>query len=402
AALKTVALLEFIWVGHHPSYYRRYVRSLLESGCKVVAFCPQPDAVRQWEAAACAEGRLEAYELTDEVQRHRWRRKVPPLALAYRFRQCARRLAAWEAQTDRRVDLVFFACLYSGAAPWGGMDAVFPYPWTGLLLDSACVRVPGWRQRWRSARGFDPLAIFRAQGCHSFATLDGFIRDELSRRTGKPVYVLPEVVDDSPPAQDWSLAETLRGQAEGRTVVGCFGQVARRKGALDFLRLAELCRDEPWFFVWAGPLEEGTFSPAELRLIREHAAEGHANCRFALGRVPDGPEFNALVALCQVLCLRYQGHVGSSNMISKAAAFDKRVLVSDGYCMADQTRRYDLGLCVPEDDTAAARKALGRLLAAGPDLPPACFAEYRAEHSAARFTETVRRMAGVTNKGIFL
>ena len=401
--LKTVALLEYAWVGHHPSFFRLYVRALLAAGCRVAAFCPRPEEVRSWETAACAEGQLEAFEMFDEVHGHRWLRKVPPLAARYRFRQAARRLAAWEVQTSQRVDLAFFACLYQGVAPSGGVDAVFPYRWTGLLLDSACVRDDTWQARLRRTRGFDPLAIFRARGCVGFATLDGFIQGELARRTSKPVHVLAEIVDDSLPAGSVLLAEDLRGQAAGRLIIGCFGLVARRKGALDFLRLAEACREEPWFFVWVGSLEEKTFTPAELRLIRTHAGnDGHGNCRFVLGRVATESEFNALVALCRVLCLRYHGHVGSSNMISKAAAFDKPVLVNDGYCMADQTRRYDLGLCVPEGDTAAARVALGRFVVPDPTLPAARFAEYRAEHSAAKFAMTVRRMVEIADKDNFL
>ncbi len=389
---KTIALIDFLWVGHHPSFFRLYCRALLERGHRVVAFCPQPGEVERWEPEASRTGRLVAQEFTDEVQRHRWKRKVPPLAVRHRFQQSARRLAAWEARSGGRIDLVFFACLYAGTAPLGGTDAVFPYRWTALLLDSGVVRLPAGPGQWWRYRSFDPLAVFRTRNCVSMATLDEFIRDALERRTGKPVHVLPDTVDDQPPRPGLPLVQTVRDRAGGRAVIGCFGQFARRKGALGFLRLAQASREEPWFFVWAGPADERTFSGDEWRWINTFLASRPTNCLVEFGRVADGPDFNALVAASDVLCLSYHQHVGSSNMIGKAAAFDKRIVVSDGYCMADQVRRYDLGLCVPEDDVAAAHHALRRLLMADGILPTPRFAEYRAAHSPARFSEAVAAM----------
>jgi hypothetical protein len=391
---KTVALIDFLWVGHHPSFFRLYCAALLERGLRVVAFCPRPEEVRQWEPEACRTGRLEAQEFTDEVHLHRWKRKVRQLAVRHRFQQSARRLAAWEAQAGQPIGLAFFACLYDGVSPLGGADAVFPYRWTAMLLDSGSVRLPAGPRRWWRDRSFHPLAIFRARNCVSLATLDEFIRDALERRTGKPVFALPDTVDDRPPLRaDLPLAGAIRERAGARAIIGSFGQFARRKGALNFLRLAQACRDEPWFFVWVGELEQGTFSSAEWNWLNEFLASRPANCLVEFGRVAEEADFNALVALSQVIYLCYRGHPGSSNMVGKAAALDKLVLVSDGYCMADQVRSYDLGFCVPEDDLPAAKTALRRLLDPQESLPTPRFSDYRADHSPARFFEVVAAMA---------
>lgn len=390
--LKTVALVDFAWGGHHPSYFRLFCQALLGTGCRVISFCPRPEEVASWDAAAVQGKRLDARELTDEVQHRRWRRKIPQAANRYRFRQCAHLFGTWEAENSQRIDLVVFACLYNGVGTWGSLDSIFPYPWTGLLLDSGSVRLPGGREQWLGYRSLDPLALFRARKCISLATLDGFIREELSRGSGgKPVYVLPEVANNPAGSDASSLAESLRAQAGGRASIGCFGQFARRKGALNFLRLAEACRDEPWFFAWAGQMEPDSFTTSERRWIEVFLASNPPNCRVQFGRL-DESDFNSCLAASDVVYLCYQRHAGSSNMIGQAAAFGKPVLVSEGYCMADQTRYYQLGLCVPEDDLGAMKTALCALLQSGGNLPQPRFAAYLRDHSEDRFRKVVASM----------
>ena len=236
-APKTVALIEPGWSGHLPAYFRAYCTALLKAGYRVIALCPRPLEVEHWarEQGLAGENQLACAELTDRVVGRYWVRKIPLLANNFRFRDCARVLAAQEAALGWQIDLAFFACLYSGtifSAVW--MDRIFPYRWTGLLLDSTCVRWPRWRQ-WIVTRSFDHITAFRAGNCRSLATLDMGIAERLRRRLdGKPVYALPELSDPTvPSAADLArpLPESLRRQANGRRIIGCCGQFSRRKGA---------------------------------------------------------------------------------------------------------------------------------------------------------------------------
>src|ERR1700683_4406931 len=40
-----IALVEFNWIGHHPTYFKLIVRALLEIGCTELALCPEPGEV---------------------------------------------------------------------------------------------------------------------------------------------------------------------------------------------------------------------------------------------------------------------------------------------------------------------------------------------------------------------
>ena len=388
---KTVALIEFGWSGHLPNYFRFFCEALLACGHRVLALCPGAHEIAAWaqDQGLDREGKLVSVELIDRVLARRWVRKVPQLATQFRFRQCARLLAEQQAVLGCRIDLVFFASLYNGIAPYFNQTSkIFPYPWTGLLLDSGCVRLAGGPRLWLQYRSFDPLALFREQNCVSVATLDGFVKNEIGRRIGgKPVHVLPEVTGN-PSIVISQLVESFRAQAAGRPIIGCFGQFARRKGVLDFLRLAQSCEREPWFFVWAGQMEERSFTRSELRWVETFLASRPANCRVELDRISDG-EFDGLISSSSLLYLCYHRHVGSSNMIGKAASLGKRVLVSEGYCMADQTKYYNLGLCVPEGNPDAKKAAIRILLDSSNSLPTPRFDAYLHDHSQTRFMEAM-------------
>jgi hypothetical protein len=48
ADLKVVAIIDTMWVGHHPTYFKWTIKSLLELNFEVWAFCPQPQEVLEW------------------------------------------------------------------------------------------------------------------------------------------------------------------------------------------------------------------------------------------------------------------------------------------------------------------------------------------------------------------
>ena len=66
-------------------------------------------------------------------------------------------------------------------------------------------------------------------------------------------------------------------------------------------------------------------------------------------------------------------------MLGKAAHFEKPLLASEGYLMADNVRRYGIGLVVPQDNVQAMLDALERLVAE--PVPKENFAAFRSEFS---------------------
>ncbi len=222
----------------------------------------------------------------------------------------------------------------------------------------------------------------------------------LARRLrGKRVYALPDVADtsDLASAADADVAvspfaDYIRRLAAGRRIIGCYGQFSKRKGAREFIMTAECCRDEPWFFVWVGEDERASFPARERRQINAYLAAEASNSYIRLGRIEREADYNALVRQADILFLCYRNHPGSSNMLGKAAAFGKPVLVTGGFAMAEEARRFDLGLCVPPNASPVTYRDAIRRLLSGTAVAPR-YEEYEQAHSAAGFNAVVREMA---------
>jgi hypothetical protein len=100
--------------------------------------------------------------------------------------------------------------------------------------------------------------------------------------------------------------------------------------------------------------------------------------------LPDERQFNEVIALSDVLFAVYRKFSISSNMPGKAAAFDKPILVAEGYLMASRVNQYQIGLAVQEDDANQMLQALADLTqsqAVRVVARPEHFAQYRQDFS---------------------
>lgn len=60
-------------------------------------------------------------------------------------------------------------------------------------------------------------------------------------------------------------------------------------------------------------------------------------------KIPDESCFNALIAESDLIFAAYKQFTGSSNLLTKAAAFRKPVIVSRGLCMGRRVEQYGTG-----------------------------------------------------------
>ncbi|MFN7557011.1 MAG: glycosyltransferase family 1 protein, partial [Microcystis sp.] len=65
--MKTIALVDPLWGGHHPTYLKFFAKTLLELGHEVIVLCPAPEEVNQWIIGCCPEltNRLHCFELNE-------------------------------------------------------------------------------------------------------------------------------------------------------------------------------------------------------------------------------------------------------------------------------------------------------------------------------------------------
>jgi glycosyltransferase involved in cell wall biosynthesis len=142
------------------------------------------------------------------------------------------------------------------------------------------------------------------------------------------------------------------------------GSLERRKGVLTFLKLSQQPMDQDWFFVIAGELAEQTFSDQELHEMQLYFNAPRENFFVFPGRIPNDAQFNALVNVCDVIFAVYEDFPHSSNLVTKAAAYGKYLLVSSGGYMEEVVRQYELGEIVPAGDVRAALASLRKLATA--------------------------------------
>lgn len=386
--MKTIALVDPVAGGHHPSTLLTFLEVLSESGCRVLLFAPQaPDrAVLAGSGLAGSESSVRYFPLAEaegpSIIRGRVRRSISTLKrwlMARAALRKAERLTGW------RIDLVFFAWLDSYLHDPSALvrfltERLFRRHWTGLYFHPTEFRLPPPQARLWS-RGRHRFA--RSSGCLGVAVLDEGVAEAMAAELdGKPVIVFPdgpgftEVRDPSPEL------EMIRAGAGGRRIVGLLGSLERRKGVLSFLEVAQRRENEDLYFVLAGELQEHTFSPKEIAGLHT-AADSHrqTNVFIRFGRIADEAVFNGLIRACDVLFAAYEEFPHSSNQLAKAAHFRKPVVVSRGFCMGERVESFRLGMAIEAGNVDEASAAIRTL--AGQGMPDPGFDHYLRVHSRA-------------------
>jgi glycosyltransferase involved in cell wall biosynthesis len=380
---RSIAIVDLIWAGHHPSFLKFFARALLEQGHRVIALCPQPQEMEDWlkQSHPAFAGRFRAARAVEPEN--------PDGTTALGLRAT---LARWTntraalAALGESSPLVLFAWLDTLLHPLLRpllLERVFPHDWAGLYFHPRHLRVAatGLRARWHTR---EMVAALRSRRCRGVFVLDEGIAAALSAAAGgKRVFCLPDIADTSGPDTAYGLARQLRERAAGRCVIGLAGGIAWRKGVTTLIAAARALPPERFFFVMAGPLFESTFPARDRETLRAFVARPPENWLLHFERIPGEAQFNAVLAQFDIVFAAYRDFPHSSNLLAKAAHLRKPLLVSRGHLMAERTARYRLGLAIDEGDAGQCARAI-EALAAGPD-PAADPAGYLREHSAERF-----------------
>jgi glycosyltransferase involved in cell wall biosynthesis len=400
---KTVALVDPLWIGHHPMYFSQFTAAFLRLGAFVIGLCPEPgeafSAARTASIGAVADfdKRMSVHKLPGGKKSwFRGRFEGDPVRTYQRWKRCADTLLHAEQATGRKVDLVFFPYLdsYLRFLPFPAVPHLtIDRPWSGLYLrNHHHGERPSPKKSLRMLAKGD--AIFRSPLCQGIGVLDERFIDPLAHYTGKDVDAYPDVTDAALPPHPYPLAEEIRRKAAGRKVIGLLG-MERRKGLLNLLRVAEMARERklPWYFACAGRYERPEYSGEEQSLVEQTArrvASGEIdNLHFELpgGRIPAEEDFNAVFRTFDVAWAAYEGFQGSSGTLGKAAAFDIPCLASTGECIGHRVEGYRTGLTIPEGDSARALEAIHRIVDGRDwdDRPlNSDFARFRTDHGVPR------------------
>ena len=404
----TVALVDPLWIGHHPMYFSQFTAAFLRAGARVIGLCPEPEtATREALTAARhrsvpdAEARISMHLLP--AGKRSWfgnRYEGDPWHTLQRWRHAAAALRTAEAATGWKADLVYFPYLdnFLRFLPISFLpDLILRRPWSGLYLrnhhhaEGGCTMV---RASRLLAKGD---MLIRSASCLGIGVLDERFLDALHHYTGKEITAFPDVTATDLPAEHTFLARQVVNQAKGRKIIGLIG-LERRKGLLTILRAADEAWKQklPWFFVCAGICGRKPYSTEEQRYIHDIAARVRSgemdNLHFdpEAPRLPTDADFNSLFTTFDVAWTAYEGFQGSSNALTKAAFFDIPSLATAGECIGARVDRFRIGLSIREADVHQALDAIRRLLD-GVDnndqpLNP-LYAEFRALHNITRLDQ---------------
>lgn len=401
---KTVALIDPLWVGHHPMYFSQFTNSFLRCGARVIGLCPEPEAALAdleqslgGNTAMGPGGRVHFHKLSiGKRSFFNGRFEGDPARTFSRWRKAADTLHEAEAASNMRADLVYFPYLdsYLRFLPFPIVpDAILHRPWSGLYLRNHHHGEPPSPMKFLRllAKGD---AILRSDLCRGIGVLDERFLPEIERLTRKTVTAYPDVTQGGISSEPFPLAVEIKRKAAGRKIIGIIG-LERRKGFLTLTRTAALARQRnlPYYFVCAGAIHPSEY-PHDERLEIEATARGIAsgeiqNLHFdpQAGRIPSEADFNCLFASFDIAWAAYEGFQGSSGTLSKAAVFEIPCLATAGECIGQRVERYRMGLTIPEATPEHALAAIPRLIAGtdGENNPLAPrFAAYREDHSQAR------------------
>ena len=384
--MKTIALVDTLWGGHHPTYLKFFAKTLLELGHEVISLCPEPEEMNLWIANHCPElaNNFHSFELHEPPPSQFSGRRLRERAMAVaRWQRVAQSIQEISSKLGKAPDITFFAWLdtYLGLIP-AITDTIFPYPWSGLYFQPGYLRIPP-KFRWMRHGILNPLSVLKSSHCPVVAVLDEGIADKLQQKLNKPVVTFPDITDESAPDINFEIAQKIRAKAAGRKIVGLLGSLDKRKGTLTLLEVSQQVSGR-WFFVFAGRLAEPAFTAAELAKIGEIVKANPDNCFFYLNSIPDGSRFNAVVQVCDVLYAAYENFPYSSNILTKAAIFEKPVIASKNYCMGERVEQFSLGYGIEEGSVSQCVSILERFheeLSTGSLSIQPDFEGYRHRHS---------------------
>ena len=196
--------------------------------------------------------------------------------------------------------------------------------------------------------------------CEQIALLDERYATAIGRKTGKVVTILPDItslVVSEPPPIAVATIESMKADA---VVVGMLGALERRKG-IDLLLDVIRDRDtEGLFFVLAGTYDPAAVAPRHRDYLATEI-QRRKNVLFMPQPISSEGDFNAILRSCDLLFCVYQDHLHSSNLVSKAAAFRKPVLVNHGELMAKRVLEYRLGMVLSASGSEACLAALRKM-----------------------------------------
>lgn len=176
-------------------------------------------------------------------------------------------------------------------------------------------------------------------------------------------------------------------------VVSLTGFLDRRKGFLTLMRVAKMTAASKWGYIFGGEIRWEDFSADEKKKIQQFIANPPKNC-FIIARRLEDREFDSVIQKSSAVYLAYENFFHSSNVQVKAAYFQKPMIAGPRHLIADRTRRFGMGWCLPEINEQAVADLLNQIDKKEIQrvVDSARFEEFCQEHSPERLNECLEEI----------
>ncbi len=203
----------------------------------------------------------------------------------------------------------------------------------------------------------------------------------------KQFIYLPDITNTDLPQVDSARAIKVKRLAQGRKIVFMGGTISTTKNLSKWLSVIECADPSRWFFVQIGEIHQDSLNEEDLQAYKKIMMSPQEHLYVESSYLPDERAFNEMIACSDILFAVYRDFKISSNMLGKAASFQKPILVADQYLMGERVRHYGLGQAVSQDDATQMYAALCELIVQEPNLER--FNAYRRDFSQEALRESL-------------
>jgi hypothetical protein len=202
---------------------------------------------------------------------------------------------------------------------------------------------------------------------------------------------LPDITETDLPPEPTALAVEIKRRAAGRRIVFMGGSIGKQKNLEKWIELILSADPKKWFFVQIGRINRNNLTPADEQALGRIKQQPPENLYVYADYLPDETSFNSIIETADVIFAVYRDFYRSSNMLAKAAYFEKPVLVADRGLMGERVTQYGIGLAVVPDSLAAIHTGLSAVTQIQ-NLPAKC-AVYRVVFSRTEFSRSLTGFA---------
>jgi hypothetical protein len=198
---------------------------------------------------------------------------------------------------------------------------------------------------------------------------------------------LPDITETALPETTSPLALEILQRARGRPIVFMGGSIGKQKNLACWYGLIKQANPEEWFFLQVGRLNKNNLTKNDEAALLEVQRNTPENLFVNAEYINDERFFNELISISTVVFAVYRDFERSSNMLSKAAAFGKPIVVSDEFLMGERVRRYGIGQVVHQDNVSQMYQALQQCRLSPPH--ESAYAAYRQDFCEAAMQQAL-------------